>query len=134
MKSPYTFVVADGKVDPLGGPVRHLTSALGKMPRPLNLDRSTVVSGIHVSSYTTVVDVGASLDFYRDAFAAVENGPRLTAPDGGIVHTEIRIGMATIMMAEHNPDFGTAEPHSPGGTPIRLALEVQDVDADAGIV
>ena len=33
------------------------------------------------------------------------------------------------MMAEHNPDFGTAEPLSLGGTPVRLALEVEDADA-----
>ena len=87
------------------------------------------MSASHLTPYITVVDAGAALDFYRDAFGANETGPRLTAPDGSIVHTEFRIGTATVMMAEHNPDFGTAEPRSLGGTPVRLALDVEDADA-----
>ena len=82
-----------------------------------------------VAPYITVVAAAAALDFYARAFGAVERGPRLTAPDGSIVHAEIRIGTSTVMMAEHNPDFGTAEPRSLGGTPVRLALEVEDADA-----
>lgn len=87
---------------------------------------------MQLTPYITVVDAGAALDFYRDAFGAIETGPRLTAPDGSIVHTEFRIGTATVMMAEHNPDFGTAEPRSLGGTPVRLALDVEDADAMVG--
>lgn len=87
------------------------------------------MSAMHLTPYITVVDAGAALDFYRDAFGANETGPRLTAPDGSIVHTEFRIGTATVMMSEHNPDFGTAEPRSLGGTPVRLALDVENVDA-----
>ena len=29
----------------------------------------------------------------------------------------------------HNPDFGTSEPRALGGTPVRLALDVEDADA-----
>ena len=83
----------------------------------------------HVSPYLTVVDAGAAVEFYEQAFGAVEAGPRLTAPDGSIVHTEIRIGDSTIFLAEHIPDFGTSEPRSLGGTPVRLALDVEDADA-----
>ena len=86
------------------------------MPRP------------HVAPYLSVVGTAAALDFYARAFGAVETGPRLTAPGGSIVHTEIRIGEASIMLSEHNPDFGTSEPFSLGGTPVRLALEVEDAD------
>ena len=82
-----------------------------------------------VSPYLAVVDAAAALDFYARAFGAVETGPRLTAPDGSIVHTEVRIGGATIMLSEHNPDFGTTDPHSLGGTPVRLSLEVENADA-----
>ena len=83
----------------------------------------------HVFPSLTVVDAVAALEFYAQAFGAVETGPRLTAPDGSIVHAEFRIGDATIFLAEHNPDFGTSEPRSLGGTPVRLALEVADADA-----
>lgn len=87
------------------------------------------MSSLHVSPYLTVVGAGAALDFYRRAFGAVETGPRLTAPDGSIVHAEIRIGADTVMLSEHNPAFGTAEPHSLGGAPVRLALSVENADA-----
>ena len=87
------------------------------------------MSNRSVSPYITVVDAAAALDFYARAFGAVETGPRLTAPDGSIVHTEFSIGDAAVMMAEHNPDFGTAEPLSLSGTPVRLALEVESADA-----
>ena len=90
------------------------------------------MSSNHVSPYLTVVDAAAALAFYAQAFGADETGPRLTAPDGSIVHAEIRIGNATVMLSEHNPDFGTSEPHSLGGTPVRLALEVEDADATVG--
>ena len=87
------------------------------------------MSASRVSPYLTVVGAEAALDFYDQAFGAVETGPRLTAPDGSIVHTEVRIGDATIFLAEHNPDFGTSEPRSLGGTPVRLALDVENADA-----
>ena len=32
------------------------------------------------------------------------------------------------MLSEHNPAFGTAEPHSLGGTPVRVALDVENAD------
>ena len=86
------------------------------------------MSSLHVSPYLTVVGAGAALDFYRQAFGAVETGLRLTAPDGSIVHAEIRIGAATVMLSEHDPAFGTAEPHSLGGTPVRVALDVENAD------
>jgi len=82
-----------------------------------------------VSPYIIVVDAGAALDLYAPAFGAVETSPRRTAADGSIVQTEIRIGSATVMMAEHNPDFGTGEPLSLGGTPVRLALDVESAEA-----
>ena len=87
------------------------------------------MSASHVSPYLTVVGTEAALDFYDQAFGAVETGPRLTAPDGSIVHTEIRIGGTALFLSEHKPDFGTSEPHALGGTPVRLALDVADADA-----
>ena len=87
------------------------------------------MSSLHVSPYLTVVGASAALDFYRQAFGAVEAGPRLTAPDGAIVHAEIRIGAGTVMLSEHDPAFGTADPHSLGGSPVRLALSVENADA-----
>ncbi|MBT8446806.1 MAG: VOC family protein [Gammaproteobacteria bacterium] len=82
-----------------------------------------------LAPYLTVVDAAAAIAFYRQAFGASETGPRLTGSDGGIMHTELTIGAGTLMLAEHVPDFGTFEPRSLGGTPVRLALHVDDAAA-----
>ena len=54
-----------------------------------------------------------------------------TGPDGKryAVGGEVSIGEATFMLAEHMPDFGSHEPLSLGGTPVRMALHVDDADA-----
>lgn len=82
-----------------------------------------------LSPYLTVAGAEDAIGFYRRAFGAVETGPRLTAPDGSIVHTELRIGSGALMLSEHEPRFGTAEPRSLGGTPVRLSLAVEDAGA-----
>lgn len=82
-----------------------------------------------LAPYLTVIDAGAAIAFYQQAFGASETGPRLTAPGGGIMHAEISIGASTLMLAEHVPDAGTLEPRSLGGTPVRLALHVDDAAA-----
>ena len=92
-------------------------------------EQSTSMSDRSVSPYITVVDAGAALDCYARAFGRSRPAPGSPPPDGSIVHTEFRIGTATVMLAEHSPDFGTAEPHSLGGTPVRLALDVENADA-----
>ena len=85
-----------------------------------------------LTPYLTVVDAHAALDFYTGVFGAEETGPRLTSPDGGILHTELRLGDTAFMLAEHQPDYGTQDPHGLGGTPVRLALHVENADATVG--
>ena len=82
-----------------------------------------------LAPYLTVIDARAAIEFYQQAFGAVETGPRLTAPDGVIMHAELSSGGGSVMLAEHVPDFGTFEPRSLGGTPVRLSLQVDDADA-----
>ncbi len=78
--------------------------------------------------YLGVRDADRAIDFYRRAFSATEVGPRLTGPDGKVIHTELRIGSATFMLADEFPEWGNLSPLSLGGTPVRLAVEVHDVD------
>ncbi len=77
-----------------------------------------------------VKDTGAAIEFYKQAFGAREL-MRLTTPDGMIAHAEIKIGDSTVMLADEFPEWGNLSPESLGGTPARIHLYVEDVDAVA---
>jgi PhnB protein len=70
----------------------------------------------------------AAIDFYKQAFGAVEIG-RLDMPDGKIGHAEIRIGDSRLMLADAFPDYGSRGPLALNGTPVFIHLYVDDADA-----
>jgi len=80
--------------------------------------------------FLAVRDVAAAVDFYAEAFGAVEVGERLRAPDGRVV-TEIAIGGCRVGLATEAPELGTPSPETAGATTVRLSLEVDDPDAVA---
>lgn len=74
------------------------------------------------------VDGGAeAIDFYTRVFGAEETF-RLQAPDGRIGHAELRLGPATLMLADEHPEAGVRSPRAYGGTGTTLHLHVDDVD------
>ena len=81
-----------------------------------------------VTAYLSVDDAAAAVVFYRTAFGATDVGPTLRAPDGAVLHAEIRLGDSAIFLAEASADPAGASPLTLGNTPVRLALEVPDVD------
>jgi PhnB protein len=83
-----------------------------------------------VAAYLTVKGAASAIDFYKRAFGAIEKG-RLTMPSGEIGHAEIEIGGSTIMLSDEFPDYGSISPERLGGSPIKLHLYVDDVDAFA---
>jgi PhnB protein len=83
-----------------------------------------------VSAYLTVKGAARAIDFYKRAFGAIEKG-RLTMPSGEIGHAEIEIGGSTIMLSDEFPEYGSMSPDRLGGSPIKLHLYVDDVDAFA---
>jgi PhnB protein len=78
--------------------------------------------------YLCVNGASDAIEFYKKAFGATEVY-RLAEPDGKIGHAEIRIGRAVIMLADEYPDLGHRSPKSLGGTPVKIHLYVEDVDA-----
>src|SRR5262249_13216071 len=60
-----------------------------------------------VTARLVVRDGAAAIDFYRAAFAAQEIGERFTGPGGELIHAEVRIGDAIVMITE---DAGDAAP------------------------
>lgn len=81
-----------------------------------------------VTPYLAIRNAAAALDFYRQAFGAVER-ERLTGDDGRIGHAEILIGDSLIMLADEYPEVDVLGPLSRGGTTCTFTIDVADVDA-----
>lgn len=81
-----------------------------------------------LTPYIIVKNAAAAIAFYEKAFGAKEEY-RLAGPDGKIGHAELVIGAGRLMLAEESPAFGALSPASIGGTPVKLHLDVEDVDA-----
>ena len=111
---------------------RRLAAALG---RPGDGSRSGVAAGSApaaragtVVPYLCVHDASAALDFYVQAFAAVEH-MRVVGDDGRVGHLEFGIGEARFMMSDEYPEIDVVAPRTLGGTTFAVHLEVADVDA-----
>jgi PhnB protein len=81
-----------------------------------------------VTPYLAVKGADSAIQFYQRVFGAKEIG-RLLMPGGVIGHAELQIGDSKIMLAEENLDWGNKSPATLGGTPVTIALYVDDVDA-----
>ena len=89
-----------------------------------------IPEGYHsVTPALSVRDAVAAIDFYKKVFGAVELPGRLTDPTGKILHVELQIGDSLIHLTDELPEFGNLSPESLGGSPVRIALYVEDVDA-----
>jgi len=99
-----------------------------------NANIRVVPNGLQtVTTYITVGDTAAAVDFYARAFGAVERPGRLTAPDGKVMHTTININDTAIMIADEYLAEGSAmnspSPATLGGVPFKLNLFVEDAEA-----
>jgi PhnB protein len=77
--------------------------------------------------YLILDQAAQAIEFYTKVFGAREL-VRLAGPDGKIMHAEIQIGAATLMLADEFPDMGYLSPKSLGGSPVSILLYVADVD------
>jgi len=82
--------------------------------------------------YTTVTptitfrDTVEAIEFYKKAFGAVERG-RFPGPDGRVMHAEIQIGNAIVMMNDEIMDSRSLR--SIGASPVTFYVYVEDADA-----
>ncbi|MFP3921070.1 MAG: VOC family protein [Dichotomicrobium sp.] len=84
--------------------------------------------GNAVTPHLVVSDTEAALRFYAEAYGAEELF-RLTMPDGAIVHAEMLIGGALVMLADASPEHGNRAPDTAGEPPsVLMNLLVPDVD------
>lgn len=90
------------------------------------------VRAMNVIPYLSLRNCAAALQFYADAFGAVEEH-RIVGDDGRIGHAEIRIGTSKLALADEYPEYGVAGPETRGGPTCQFTIEVADVaDVDAG--
>jgi len=64
---------------------------------------------------------------WEQIFAAEEK-MRILAPNGKIMHAEIRIGNSIVMLGDENTGMGQTSPETVGGTSSGLFLYVENVD------
>jgi uncharacterized glyoxalase superfamily protein PhnB len=105
-----------------------VTGALGLATTPSSAPVSVPAVGPALSVYLCVRGAPAAIDFYRDAFGAIET-MRMTGDDGRVGHAEITLEGMTVMLADEHPEIGVVSPETLGGTPVSLYLHVADVDA-----
>lgn len=88
-----------------------------------------IPDGYHsVTPYLFVKGAAAALEFYKQAFGAIEL-MRLADPTGKIGHAEIKIGDSPVMLADEHPEIGVLGPESIGGSATCFMIYVPDVDA-----
>jgi PhnB protein len=85
----------------------------------------------HLTTVTprlVVSDGAAAIDFYMAAFGAEPVGERHTMPDGALIHAELRIGNAIVMLTQETapPTHGSAE--AGAAVTVIMATYWEDVD------
>jgi PhnB protein len=87
-----------------------------------------IPDGYHtVTPYLVIKNAGKAIEFYKEAFGATEC-VRLPAPDGNVMHAEIRIGDSPVMLCDESPNCNSLSPQTIGGTAVSIVLYVEDVD------
>jgi PhnB protein len=89
-----------------------------------------IPDGYHtLTPYLTCRDAAGAIEFYKQAFGAVQKGDVMKGPDGKVMHAELRIGDSLIMVADEFPQWGSLSPQSIGGSGMGLHIYVEDVDS-----
>jgi PhnB protein len=87
-----------------------------------------VPEGYHtVTPYLAVEDAAEAIDFYQRAFGAKER-VRMPGPRDMIMHAELEVGDALIMLSDPFPQASTKPPKELGGTSVSIFLYVEDID------
>ena len=79
-----------------------------------------------VTPCVTTKSTKEAIEFYKKAFGAVERGI-FYGPDGRVMHAEIQIGSAIVMLNDEIMD--KRSPQTIGGSPIDFYMYVENVDA-----
>jgi len=87
-----------------------------------------IPEGYHTATpYLVIKSAAKAIEFYKEAFGATEL-TRLAAPDGSVMHAEIKIGDSPIMLSDECPAYNSLSPLTIGGTAVSIVLYVEEVD------
>ena len=90
----------------------------------------SVPEGFHtITPYMTVRNAARAIEFYKQAFGAVEKGGIMKSPDGKVAHAELQIGDSILMLGDEFPQMGALSPQSTGGAGMGLHIYLEDVDS-----
>jgi uncharacterized glyoxalase superfamily protein PhnB len=81
-----------------------------------------------IVAHIVVQGAERAVTFYAEAFGAQEVS-RIPVPDGRLMSVQLRIGGGPVYLADEFPEMGVLAPPTIGGTPVVLALEVDDAEA-----
>jgi PhnB protein len=81
-----------------------------------------------VSASLAIDGAADAIEFYKSVFGATER-MRMAGDDGKVGHAELQIGDSVVMLADEFPEANFVGPLKLGGTPVALAVYVDDVDA-----
>jgi len=81
--------------------------------------------------YLVIRDAADAIAYYQRTFGA-ELLVRMDAPDGKVMHAELKIGPARFMLTEERPEYGALSPIAIGGSSSTSVVHVPDVDAIFG--
>jgi PhnB protein len=81
-----------------------------------------------ITPHIVVQGADQAAGFYRDAFGAEELS-RIPTPDGRLMSVRLRLGDGALHLADEFPEIGVLAPPSIGGTPVVLAIDVDDAEA-----
>jgi PhnB protein len=81
-----------------------------------------------ITPHLVVRDAARAADWYTRALGAEELG-RIEVPGGKLMQVELRLGDATVMLADEFPDLGVVSPLALGGTATVLHLSTGDAAA-----
>lgn len=89
-----------------------------------------VPEGYHtITPHLIVRDAARAIEFYKEAFGAVELGRAPTPGGGKLMHATIKIGDSMLMLADEFPEWGAVGPQSLGGCPTTIHIFTEDADA-----
>jgi PhnB protein len=87
-----------------------------------------IPDGFHsVTPYLTLRNASQAIEFYKRAFGAQERFS-MPGPDGKVAHAEIMIGNSILMLGEECPQMGNQSPEALQGSPVGMAVYVENVD------
>jgi uncharacterized glyoxalase superfamily protein PhnB len=78
--------------------------------------------------YLIVKGAADAIGFYQRVFGA-ELLMRLNAPDGSVMHAELKVGPAHFMLTEERPEYRALSPQAIGGSASSAIVYVEDADA-----